>query len=80
MVRKLARSLARDAYRRPPTEHELDVLVGIFELGRENKLSDTASLGLMWKAILVSPQFLFITPAAEVDSEDATCGWPSLRR
>jgi len=69
-VRKLARSLARDAYRRPATEHELDVLVGIFDLGRENKLSDTASLGLMWKAVLVSPQFLFITPA-EVDSEDS---------
>jgi hypothetical protein len=70
-ARKLARSLARDAYRRPPTEKELDVLVGIFDLGRENKLSNTASLSLMWKAILVSPQFLFITPAAEVDSDES---------
>ncbi len=70
-VRKRARSLARDAYRRPPTEAELDVLVGIFDLGRENMLSDTASLSLMLKAILVSPQFLFITPAAEADSEDS---------
>ena len=70
-ARKLARSLARDAYRRPPTEKELDVLVGIFDLGRENKLSHTASLSLMLKAILVSPQFLFITPAAEADSADS---------
>ena len=70
-ARKVARSLARDAYRRPPTETELDVLADIFELGRENKLSYTASLALMWKAILVSPQFLFITPAGNADTKDA---------
>ena len=69
-ARQVARSLARDAYRRPPTEAELDVLVGIFDLARENELDYTASLGLMWKAVLVSPQFLFITPAVEVDSKD----------
>jgi hypothetical protein len=69
-ARKVARALARDAYRRPPTEAELDVLVGIFDLARENKLDYTASLGLMWKAVLVSPQFLFITPGKEVDSKD----------
>jgi len=70
VARRIARSLARDAYRRPPTMGELDVLVSIFDLGRENQQSFTASLGLMWKAVLVSPQFLFITPAVEVDSED----------
>lgn len=68
-AREVARSLARDAYRRPPTDTELDVLVSIFDLGRENKLNYTESLSLMWKAILVSPQFLFITPASEVDSK-----------
>jgi len=67
-ARKVARSLARDAYRRPPTEGELDVLVDIFDLARENDLNYTASLGLMLKAVLVSPQFLFITPAGEVES------------
>ncbi|PQO26420.1 hypothetical protein C5Y96_20145 [Blastopirellula marina] len=67
-ARDVARSLARDAYRRPPTEMELDVLVSIFDLGRENQLGYVESLCLMWKAILVSPQFLFITPAVEVDS------------
>ena len=30
------------------------------DLGRENDLDFTASLGLMLKAVLVSPQFLFI--------------------
>ena len=69
-ARQVARSLARDAYRRPPTEAELDVLVGIFDLGRQNKLSYTESLGLMWKAVLVSPQFLFITPAGKVNPEE----------
>ncbi|MEM9365771.1 MAG: DUF1592 domain-containing protein [Planctomycetota bacterium] len=69
-ARGVARSLARNAFRRPPRESELDVLLGVFDLGRENQLSYTDSLALMWKAILVSPQFLFITPAAEVQSDD----------
>jgi hypothetical protein len=61
----VARSLARDAYRRPPTEAELDVLIGVFDLGRDHHLAYPAALGLMLKAVLVSPQFLFITPATE---------------
>jgi hypothetical protein len=67
-VREVARTLARRAYRRPPTEVELDVLVRVFDLGRTNKLDHTASLRLMLKAVLVSPQFLFITPAKEVEA------------
>lgn len=65
-ARQVARSLARAAYRRPPTEAELDVLGGVFDLGREHHLAYPAALGLMLKAVLVSPQFLFITPATEV--------------
>jgi hypothetical protein len=64
-AREVARSLARKAYRRPPAPAELDCLVEVFDLGRQNQLDYTASLRLMLKAILVSPQFLFITPAAE---------------
>ena len=67
-ARKVAKSLARSAYRRPPSMAELDVLLQVFELGRENKLTYQASLRLMLKAILVSPQFLFITPATEAES------------
>ena len=70
-ARRVARSLARDAFRRPPSDSELDVLVGVFDLARENQLDYTASLTLMWKAVLVSPQFLFITPAEEVDSDES---------
>ncbi len=43
-ARQVARSLARDAYRRPPTDAELDVLLGIFDLARENQLDYAASL------------------------------------
>lgn len=67
-ARKVARTLARGAYRRPPTEEELDVLVGVFDLARENQLAHPAALRLMLKAILVSPQFLYITPASEVET------------
>lgn len=67
-ARNVARSIARKAYRRPPSEAELDVLVAVFELGRENKLEYAEALKLMVKAVLVSPQFLFITPAAEVET------------
>ncbi|MEW6304957.1 MAG: DUF1592 domain-containing protein [Verrucomicrobiota bacterium] len=66
-ARKVAQSLARSAYRRPPSEAEVDVLMRVFDLARTNKLSYTASLRLMLKAILVSPQFLFITPAGEAE-------------
>jgi len=65
---KVARSLARSAYRRPPSDAEVDTLVGVFDLGRQNHLDVTASLRLMLKAVLVSPQFLFITPAKEAEA------------
>ena len=67
-ARRVARSLARNAYRRPPTDPELDVLVRVFDLARENKLAYPEALRLMLKAVLVSPQFLFITPAMETES------------
>jgi len=68
-ARDIARSLARDAYRRPPTDAELAVLVDVYDLGRKNELNHKAALGLMLKAVLVSPQFLFITPAGEPESK-----------
>ena len=64
-ARKVASSLARNAFRRPPTDSELDVLVDVYDLARDNQLNHTASLTLMLKAVLVSPQFLFITPKVE---------------
>jgi hypothetical protein len=68
-AKKVARSLARRAYRRPATEAEIEVLLRVFDLARENKLDYSASLRLMLKAVLVSPQFLYITPASEPPAE-----------
>ena len=76
-ARRVARTLARDAYRRPPTDAEIDVLIGIFDLGRENELSYTASLALMWKAVLLSPQFLFITPTGLNEAYYSHCSFHS---
>ncbi len=67
-ARQVARSLAKKAYRRPPTEVELDVLMAAFDLGKRNNLAYQPALQLMLKAILVSPQFLFITPAGKAEA------------
>ena len=64
-ARNAVRTLARKAYRRPPSESEIDVLMSVFDLAIENKRSYFSSLRLVLKAVLVSPQFLFITPAGE---------------
>ena len=68
-TREIAHSLARSGYRRPPTDAELDVLVDVYDLARNNELNHPAALGLMLKAVLVSPQFLFITPAKKNESD-----------
>lgn len=70
-AKNVARSLARKIYRRPASEAELEVLLGVFDLARQNKLAYPAALRLMLKAVLVSPQFLFITPAKDAESGQA---------
>ena len=67
-ARKVARTLARSAYRRPAKEEEIETLLKVFDLAQANKLSYMASLRLMLKAMLVSPQFLFITPAKDAEA------------
>ncbi|GAB5404895.1 MAG: DUF1588 domain-containing protein [Aureliella sp.] len=62
-ARKTARWLARCFFRRPPSDREVDVLADVYRLAEENKLAEGDRLRLMVKAALVSPQFLFITPA-----------------
>lgn len=59
-ARRVALSMAREAYRRPPSSAEVDTLVQVFDVGRDNNLDYQGALGLMLKAVLVSPQFLFI--------------------
>ncbi|QOV91336.1 DUF1592 domain-containing protein [Humisphaera borealis] len=67
-ARKVARSIARQAYRRPASEGEVDVLVRVYALAADQGKSHAESLRLMVKAVLVSPQFLFITPGPAAQS------------
>ncbi len=67
-ARKVAQTLARSVYRRPAKKEEIETLLKVFDLAQANKLSYMASLRLMLKAMLVSPQFLFITPAKDADA------------
>ncbi len=69
-TRPIAESLARTMYRRPASESEVGVLLDVYRLGRKSELSFSDTLRLMVKATLVSPQFLFITPA-DVPDESA---------
>ena len=75
-ARRIARSLARTAYRRPATDAEVDVLMKVFALAAANGRPYPDALRLMVKAILVSPQFLFITPdgAAETGRDIVPLG------
>ncbi|MBV8878446.1 MAG: DUF1592 domain-containing protein [Planctomycetaceae bacterium] len=66
-ARRIARSLARRAYRRPATDAEVDVLFRVFTLATAAGRPYPEALRLMLKAILVSPQFLFITPDADAE-------------
>ncbi len=68
-AKKFARSLAQKSYRRPASDAEIEVLLKVFDLATDHKLDYPGALGLMTKAVLVSPQFLFITPAKQVQSD-----------
>ncbi|MBU6301417.1 MAG: DUF1592 domain-containing protein [Verrucomicrobia bacterium] len=68
-LRRIATSLARRAYRRPPSEREVDVLLQVHALAKNQGRSDPEALRLLLKAVLVSPQFLFITPAPHTGTE-----------
>ncbi len=63
-VQAVASGIARLAFRRPPAEDEIQTLLKVHELGLKRGLKPQAARELMLKAALVSPQFLFITPAA----------------
>jgi mono/diheme cytochrome c family protein len=70
-ARNVAQSLARQAYRRPPSESEVDLLLRVFALAGDQGKTYDESLRLMLKAVLVSPQFLFITPAPDDAGTDS---------
>ncbi len=63
--------LARMAYRRTPSSGEIDVLMEVHRLAVDKGQSPDAALRLVLKAILVSPQFLFITPSSDEEPSEA---------
>jgi mono/diheme cytochrome c family protein len=69
-ARQSARSLARRAYRRPPTDAEIDVLMRVYALAVERGRAHPDAMRLVVKAVLVSPQFLFITPEGDAAGAD----------
>ncbi|MCX6847997.1 MAG: DUF1587 domain-containing protein, partial [Verrucomicrobia bacterium] len=71
-ARSTARTLARATYRRPASESEIDVLLQVYHLATQNKLPHQDALRLMLKATLVSPQFLYITPASITSSSSSS--------
>lgn len=74
-ARSVARTLARATYRRPASDAEIDVLLQVYDLATQNKLPHADALRLMLKATLVSPQFLYITPATiNLSSTASTTG------
>lgn len=78
-AQKVARSFARLAFRRPPSNSEVDVLMRVFALATENGKPYPDALRLMVKAVLVSPQFLFITPGnPNTDSNTNTKASPAI--
>jgi mono/diheme cytochrome c family protein len=76
-ARKVAQPLARRAYRRPPSEAEVDLLMRVFALGTDQGKSYPEALGLMLKAVMVSPQFLFITPGPAAAPDKTADAMPS---
>jgi len=63
--------LARVAYRRPPSSSEIDVLLEVHRLAVDQGQSPDSAIRLVLKAILVSPQFLFITPTSDEEPSEA---------
>jgi hypothetical protein len=70
-AKRIAESFARRAFRRPPIGDEIATLLGIFDLADAQDEGFTDAVKLMIKAVLMSPQFLFITPDAAVDRDKA---------
>ena len=66
-ARRILSSLARRAYRRPPTEIELTDLLGFYESGRDNGFEQ--AIGRAIERMLAGPEFLFLVVEQPEDVE-----------
>lgn len=70
-VRESVTRLARMAYRHMPSPAEIDVLMEVHRLAIDDRRSPEEAMRLVLKAVLVSPQFLFITPSSDQEPTEA---------
>lgn len=70
-LKEISAGLAQEAFRRPPSEGEIDVLMRAYDLALKNGRSQREALHQMLKAVLLSPQFLFITPSESRNSNQS---------
>ncbi len=75
-LQNISRAIARKAYRRPATAQEIDVLLKVYDLAKSKGKSQADAIKLLLKAVMVSPQFLFITP----DNIDVVAGGETKKR
>jgi mono/diheme cytochrome c family protein len=66
-ARRIVTDLARQAYRRPVFDADIDPLLDLFALGRGDGASFEAGIEMALSGILVSPNFLFRAPSAPAD-------------
>jgi len=66
-ARTILFGLARQAYRRPVTDNDIDVLLGFFEMGRDEGDSFQSGIELALRRLLVSPEFLVRIEADPTD-------------
>ena len=69
-ARRILSNLAHRAYRRPPTDTELDELLDFYQQGQDNGGFE-AGIGMAIERILAGPEFLFLV---ERDPEEAAPG------
>ena len=67
-ARRIIKSFARRAWRRPVTEVEMDQLMLLYGRGSERGESMAQAIKLPLKAILVSPKFLFLVETTPSES------------
>ncbi len=70
-AQKIIEAFAPRAFRRPPTANEIKALLKVFDLGDAQDEVFNESVKLMFKAVLVSPQFLYRTPDDREDAKGA---------
>ena len=69
-ARQIAEAFTRRAFRRPATTSELDVLLRVFDLADQQDEVFAEAIKLMFKGVLVSPQFLYLAADTSRGSPD----------